>query len=412
MGAWSGRSETGLFVAFALAAAAFSVASAEDELALQARLSPCELIRYHGYPCETSYATTDDGYVLEVDHVPHGRNDSVSAESATPRYPILLLPVFCSASDVWFLNYPSQTPGFLFADAGFDVWAMNSREAKPYSKHKTLSQDDPSYWQWSFDEIGRYDVPATIDHVLKATGAPKLTLVALSQGAVTTLVLLSSRPEYNDKVDLVIAYGPVANLTHAGPPLSLALPILPPMLRVLDPFSRGAFLGASDGLQRVVTSFCEVVTGQVCSIVVTLSLFSSPHQLNETRMPVYAGHWPVGTTIQNMRHYYQMYKAKNFVMYDHGLKENLWRYGQRKPPPYPLERITSPYAIFSSEGDLVADTQDVADLVARLGQAVIFHRVVPQKTLRHLDFALGYKANDFLHEVAIDLIQKHATHWQ
>uniref|UniRef100_G3MRU5 Lipase n=1 Tax=Amblyomma maculatum TaxID=34609 RepID=G3MRU5_AMBMU len=411
MGARSGRSASGPFALFVLATVALSVASAEDELVLQARLSPCELIKYHGYPCEISYATTDDGYVLEVDRIPHGRSVNASAESTTPRYPILLLPVFCSAADVWFLNYPSQTPGFLFADAGFDVWAMNSREARPYSKHKTLSQKDPKYWRWSFDDIGRYDVAATIDHVLKVTGAPKLTLVALSQGAVTTLVLLSSRPEYNDKVDLVIAYGPVANLTHAGPPLSLALPILPPVLRALDPFSRGAYLGASDGLQRVFTRLCEVVTGQVCSVVVTLSLFSSPHQLNETRMPVYAGHWPVGTTIQNMRHYYQVYRAQNFVMYDHGAMENMWRYGQRTPPPYPLERITSPYAIFSSEGDLVADTQDVANLVARLGETAILHRVVPQKTLRHLDFALGYNANDFLHDVAIDLIRKHASQY-
>ncbi|KAL3211706.1 hypothetical protein MRX96_008408 [Rhipicephalus microplus] len=152
-----------------------SLGQSEDDLTLQARLSPCELIKYNGYPCEMSYATTDDGYLLEVDHVPHGRDASPSTanDRATPRFPVLLLPAFTSASDMWFLNPPSQSPGFLLVDRGFDVWSMNSREAKSYSNHTTLSQSEPKYWRWSFDEIGRYDVAACVDHVLKATGAPQ-----------------------------------------------------------------------------------------------------------------------------------------------------------------------------------------------------------------------------------------------
>ncbi|XP_049511518.1 gastric triacylglycerol lipase isoform X2 [Dermacentor silvarum] len=339
---------------------ASTLGKAADERTLQARLTPCELIKYHGYPCELSYATTDDGYLLEVDHVPYGREGSPSGvgDKRTPRYPVLLVPAFTSASDMWFLNYPSQSPGFLLADRGFDVWSMNSREAKPYSNHTTLSQRDSKYWRWSFDEIGRYDVAAGVDHVLKATGAPKLTIMALSQGVTITLVFLSTRPEYNEKVDLVIAYGPVANITHAGPPLSVAMPLLPPVL---------------------------------------------------TRIPVYVGHFPMGTTVQNMRHYHQMYKAKNFVMYDHGATENRQRYGQVAPPAYPLERITTSIALFTSEGDFVADTRDVEDLVTRLGSSVILHRVVPEKTFAHVDFALGYRANKLVHNMAIDIIRQHAT---
>ncbi|XP_075531097.1 lipase member N-like [Dermacentor variabilis] len=189
-----------LLIFFTLAAS--TLGKAKDERTLQAHLTPCELIKYHGYPCELSYATTDDGYVLEVDHVPHGRESSPSAagDQRTPRYPVLLVPAFTSASDMWFLNYPSQSPGFLLADSGFDVWSMNSREAKPYSNHTKLSQGDRKYWRWSFDEIGRYDVAACVDHVLKATGAPKLTIMALSQGVTIALVFLSTRPEYNKKV--------------------------------------------------------------------------------------------------------------------------------------------------------------------------------------------------------------------
>ncbi|XP_070383167.1 lipase member N-like [Dermacentor albipictus] len=398
-----------LLIFFTLTAS--TLRKAEDELTLQAHLTPCELIKYHGYPCELSYATTDDGYVLEVDHVPHGREGSPSAAGGqrTPRYPVLLVPSFTCASDMWFLNYPSQSPGFLLADSGFDVWSMNSREAKPYSNHTKLSQGDGKYWRWSFDEIGRYDVAACVDHVLKATGAPKLTIMALSQGVAITLVFLSTRPEYNEKVDLVIAYGPVANITHSGRPFSLAMPLLPPVLFALDPSGRGAYVGVSGGVKRFLSKICEAATGRLCSPVFTLTLLSSPLQLNKTRIPVYVGHFPMGTTVQNMRHYHQMYKAQNFVMYDHGTTENQRRYGQVAPPAYPLELITTPIAVFTSEGDFVADARDVADLMARLGSSVILHRVVPEKKFAHLDFALGYNAKEFLHNIAIDVIRQHAT---
>lgn len=401
---------TGRLLIFFIVTAS-TLGKAADERTLQARLTPCELIKYHGYPCELSYATTDDGYLLEVDHVPYGREGSPSdtGDKRTPRHPVLLVPAFTSASDMWFLNYPSQSPGFLLADRGFDVWSMNSREAKPYSNHTTLSQRDPKYWRWSFDEIGRYDVAAGVDHVLKATGAPKLTIMALSQGVTITLVFLSTRPEYNEKVDLVIAYGPVVNITHAGLPLSVAMPLLPPVLFALDPLCRGAYIGVSGGMKRFFSKICEAATGRLCSPAFTLTLLSSSRQLNKTRIPVYVGHFPMGTTVQNMRHYHQVYKAKNFVMYDHGVTENRRRYGQVAPPAYPLERITTSIALFTSEGDFVADTRDVADLVTRLGSSVILHRVVPEKTFAHVDFALGYRANKLVHNMAIDIIRQHVT---
>ncbi|XP_065307600.2 lipase member M-like [Dermacentor albipictus] len=179
------------------------------------KIPQCELIRYFDYPCEISYATTDDGYVLEVDRVPHGRQGNTTAaeeQNGASRHPVLFLPALFSGSDVWFLNYPSQAAGncstssctlcFLFVDAGFDVWSMNTREAERYSNHTTLSKNDPEYWKFSFDEMGRYDIAAGVDHVINATGAERLTIVTLSQGVTSVLVLLSTRPEYNDKVTM------------------------------------------------------------------------------------------------------------------------------------------------------------------------------------------------------------------
>ncbi|XP_037525697.1 gastric triacylglycerol lipase-like isoform X1 [Rhipicephalus sanguineus] len=134
--------------------------------------------------------------------------------------------------------------------------------------------------------------------------------------------------------------------------------------------------------------------------------FCSPEQFNVTRIPMYMGHMPIGTTVQNLLHFHQVYKAKNFVMYDHGPFGNLRRYGQRTPPPYPLDRIRLPIALFWSHGDTLAGEDDVGTMAAALGSNVILNYPVPVRTFRHLDFATGYRANDILHNVALELIRK------
>ncbi|KAH6925018.1 hypothetical protein HPB50_027170 [Hyalomma asiaticum] len=174
---------------------------------------------------------------------------------------------------------------------------MNSRETTRYSNHTALFKNDPEYWKFSFDEIGRYDIAAVVDHVLSATGERTLTLLSLSQGVTTILVFLSTRPEYNDKT-------------------------------LIYPISRAGYIEIPEVFSEALAELCEVITGDVCSLAITVTLFTSPYQLNETRLPVYLGHYPIGTTIQNFMHYYQVYKAKDFVMYDYGTSKNLKRYGQ------------------------------------------------------------------------------------
>lgn len=392
----------------------YSFASAED-LKLEARMLPCDLIKYFGYPCEITYVTTEDGYVLEVYRIAHGIQESTSAtarqENDQPRRrpPVLLVPPLLAGVDVYFLNLPSQSPGFLFADNGFDVWAMSVRENKPYVRHRTLSQDEPEFWQFSFDEIGRYDVAAAIDHVLNATGARKLTVLGFSQGTLTNFILQSTRPEYSEKVSLFIGYGPIGNITHIKNPVRLVMPFVPTLMKLVYPFTQAGFLGSTHGLRQLFTAACRFLGSIPCDVGFVLTGTSSPEQLNKTRIPVYLGHFPIGTSVQNFLHFYQIYKAKNLVMYDHGEAENRRRYGQVTPPPYPLERIKIPIALFSGQGDILADTADVSDLAYRLGTSLVFHRVVPQPSFRHQDFVNGNRANDFLHNTAIELAKKYLS---
>lgn len=53
-----------------------------------------------------------------------------------------------------------------------------------------------------------FDLPATINYVLNATGAEKLFYVGHSQGTTSFFVMLSELPEMNDKIKAAAMLSP------------------------------------------------------------------------------------------------------------------------------------------------------------------------------------------------------------
>jgi pimeloyl-ACP methyl ester carboxylesterase len=59
-----------------------------------------------------------------------------------------------------------------------------------------------------------YDLPAMVDYVLRVTGHLDLHFVGHSMGATVAVVMLSERPQYNDKLKITILLAPVVKLQH------------------------------------------------------------------------------------------------------------------------------------------------------------------------------------------------------
>lgn len=53
----------------------------------------------------------------------------------------------------------------------------NNRGNRYSHKHLRLSPSEDAYWNFSIDELARYDVPALIEYVLAATKQEKLCYV-------------------------------------------------------------------------------------------------------------------------------------------------------------------------------------------------------------------------------------------
>lgn len=115
-----------------------------------------------------------------------------------------------SCSDCFLLNGPDNAIAYNFVDAGFDVWLGNAR-GNIYSRNNTkISLNHPYFWNFSWHEIAEIDIAAMIDYILEKTGDTSLHYVGHSQGTTVYLVLMSYRPEYNDKIKTAHLLAPTA----------------------------------------------------------------------------------------------------------------------------------------------------------------------------------------------------------
>lgn len=62
----------------------------------------------------------------------------------------------------------------------------------------------------SVDEMGAYDLPAVIDHVVNTTGQSGLAYIGHSLGTTMMYVMASRRPEYVHRVRLMVGLAPAA----------------------------------------------------------------------------------------------------------------------------------------------------------------------------------------------------------
>ncbi|KXS14323.1 alpha/beta-hydrolase [Gonapodya prolifera JEL478] len=130
----------------------------------------------------------------------------------SPQKPVVLLwHGFMMCSEVW-ICHPSRdrSLAFTLADLGYDVWIANSRGNKYSCKHVSKKPSELSFWDFSMDEIVQFDVPATVDHILKVTKAEKLSYVGFSQGTAQAFASLSLNPTLNSKVHVFCALAPAA----------------------------------------------------------------------------------------------------------------------------------------------------------------------------------------------------------
>ncbi|NWT08930.1 LICH hydrolase, partial [Vireo altiloquus] len=357
-----------------------------------------EIIRHHGFPSEEYEVTTEDGYILGVFRIPAGR----SSQNTGKKPAVLLHHGILADSIHWISNMPSNSLGFILADAGYDVWLGNSRGNTWSLRHKILKPCQKEFWQFSFDEIGKYDIPAELYFIMNKTGQKEVYYIGHSEGSTAGFIAFSTYPDLSRKIKVFIALAPVVTVTHVTSPTVMLAQLPQPLIRLL--FGCKGVFQYHELMRGPVTQFCACL-GKVCGSMFCFLVGGRIQNMNTSRVDAYVGHFPAGTSVQNAIHWSQILHADQFQAYDYGCKENMKKYNQTAPPAYKIEEIKTPTAVWSGGEDKLADPKDMARLLPQITN-LIYHEHFP--SWGHLDFLWGLDATEKMYMKIVELMKKYA----
>lgn len=322
-----------------------------------------QIIEYYGHKVETHNVTTEDGYILTIHRI--------IQKSAAQKGVVFLQHGLLDSSATWVMNTYNNSLGFVLAQAGYDVWLGNVRGNCYSQKHITLTTTDPEYWNFSFDEHAKYDLPAMLEYVLKnSRNRGLLSYVGHSQGTLMALIEFSRNKELASKINLFTALAPVGRVNKAVGAFKLLSDILPEIVAITDKLGIYDFAPLTPVVSEFAILLCPVIPS-ICSEV--FYVIAGPDEyLNSTRVPVYGSHAPAGTSLKNILHWDQIYQAKQPQMWDYGsAAENLAHYNKTKPPVYQYTGLQVPTIFFSGGNDYLGDPEDVLWLIGQLHPGVL-----------------------------------------
>ncbi|XP_061708425.1 lipase 3-like [Cydia pomonella] len=388
-------------------AAVFSV-SAQTDVGEKRNIRLIDRIKSQGYPAELHQVTTNDGYVLSLHRIPHGRDASPG-----PRPVVFVMHGLMSASSHFVYLGPEYAIAYNLADAGYDVWMGNQRGNIYSRQHVSLNPNDSKekleFFDYSWEDVGTIDLPAMIDYALAFTGQEKLHYIGHSQGGTVFLVLASMNPEYSNKkiasAHLLAGVGYMENFPFAP-------------LRRLSEFGSilytlGNRLGiveiSFDALRRPEAqqtieqnglvdycagdeeykAFCETI-GVPYLMGDRLSLADIPDM--------------GGSSLKQLAHFAQNIKDGLFRRWDYGPLTNLRVYRTLTPPSFDLSKITVDVTMHYSLRDILVHETDVLAMAAVMPNTKV--RKIERDTFRHEEYIFAKDSKELVNDYIIEALNQ------
>ncbi|KAJ6653578.1 hypothetical protein lerEdw1_009076, partial [Lerista edwardsae] len=370
------------------------------KLLIRIHFKKTEIINYWGYPNEQHQILTADGYLLQADRIPYGVQ---SPEKKGPRPVVLLVHGILAEGRCWIANLPNNSLAFFLADAGYDVWILNFRGNTWSRRHQNLSIDQEQFWDFSFHEMGIYDVPATINFILEKTQQDALYYVGHSQGSSAGLIAFSLMPQLAQKVKLFISLSPGYSLVDIKGTFAVLLRSLSVKAGKVI-FGKDEFRFFSRHMKNVNVRLCSYSgLDQLC----LQSIFSitgfNQNNLNVSRADVYVALFPDFTSMKTIIHWKQVCLSQQFKYFDYGAK-NMEFYNSTTPPFYKIEDMFVPTAVWYGGNDHLTPKKDVELLLPRIPR-LIFRKYIP--SWEHVDSLLGLDAPEHLYGAMVFLMQRY-----
>ncbi|XP_044003495.1 lipase 3-like [Aphidius gifuensis] len=372
----------------------------DNEISMRNPETFMDIVKEVGYDAEEHEVKTEDGFILTVHRILSGPKSS----PASGKPIVILLHGLLAASDVWVSRRDCQDLAYLLVNNGYDVWALNFRGNFYSKQHEKIPTSDSKFWRFSWHEFGVYDTAATVDYALSVTGESRVSLVGHSMGGTVILVFLSSRPEYNSKVNVALTLAPVAIVNHTFPGLFSSIGLrygnqiqeALKLLNIHEIFPRYSFNTFAEYIKcQKRNLFCSQL-GFILFGVTNLGV------LEPAMMPRLLNHYPQGTSVETLAHYRQILHSGRFAQYDFGPIGNFMKYRNVLPPEYPLERISAPVVFYYGDGDPFATRSDIEITMKKLQTATM--REISYSKFGHIDFVFRKEVKNLVYDDILEIL--------
>ncbi|CAH2102898.1 unnamed protein product [Euphydryas editha] len=346
-----------------------------------------------GYYSEAHSVTTSDGYILEVQRIPFRRFETEENADKTSK-PVVFLMHGLQGSSISYIHLgPELALAYLLADDGYDVWMGNARGGLNSRRHVTLDPDEDreQFFDYSFEDIGKKDVPEMIDYILQVTGQSQLHYIGHSQGGTAFFVMNSMRPEYNEKIKSAHLLAGVGYMEHfpnrvlnaiaLSTNLIYSFAVNQGLVEILGPKDTNIEVTNNSGVSGLLQTLLDAIS----------SLFEESEILAPSSIKQYA-------------HFGQNIRARTFQRWDYGAIRNLRTYGTAAAPAYDISKITINTTMHYTVSDDLLDERDVLKMTNVMPNAI--SRKVARETFTHNDFVVATDSKELVYDYIIEELNK------
>ncbi|CAG4991893.1 unnamed protein product [Colias eurytheme] len=362
-----------------------------------ARLSFERLAKKYGHHPEVYEIKTIDGYILTLFRLPGSRST-----------PVLLQHGILDSSMTWILR-GNNSLGISLANAKYDVWLSNIRGNTLSRKHVYFDPDkDPAFWDYNLDDLGTIDLAAIIDKILSVTGAKRLNAIGHSMGNTIFYILGSRKPQYNGKINVMIALAPVCYMHDLQEPVAWLFENANNINTILVESHIHELFGRSTPPGYFMKLLCvdPATSYDVCykSLLFHITGASDNTEINSDFTQMASKYFPAGISRKVALHYSQIGIRRRFQRFDY-VKDNFKVYNTSDPPEYNLSRVTMRFVLVAGQNDKLSSLKNVNLLRSRLPN-VVDYIVHPRKRFSHLDFTWGKRTKETLFPYIFYILNK------
>ncbi|KAF2902462.1 hypothetical protein ILUMI_03727 [Ignelater luminosus] len=359
-----------------------------------------DIIKRYGYSFESYKVTSNDSYITTLFRIPSGKNNEQSNDTKT-RTPVFLLHGLATSGHIM-VDIGKECLAFTLADAGYDVWIGNLRGSSYSLGHTKMTYKNRDYWKFSFHEMGKYDLPATIEFISKETEGKKVIFIGHSIAASIFLVYEDYyREQAKASISTAIFIAPIVFLTEVNPPhpiyerLGSPLMILATLLGVKNNVS------SADEVQMARQELCKTLPPylQACNNGFYLAFGLDSNNIAPHNIPLMLAHNPSGFSVNTLNHLLQIaHNDGNFQEYDFGVEKNQEIYDDVFPREYDIQNCEIPIIIFHGAGDWIATDKDIEKLTNAIPKEQVKGVYKIKSDLwKHLDYFYGKRLKKFFY---------------